>query len=202
VGDPREAIARSIASCLGAGVFARDAWRVGDPGCQVDSLTNFAPTFSLAALLALGLAVTVFLGVCVIRAVRRSRARGLLRRGSPDHDARTQRPDPVAFPTVLFPCRGPPVRQEFGRRHRVTWLRLNCAARARPLNLLLSMPRPLRACSDWYRGDCVSRTAVPTGRRRERPRHMLPPERAPSPKVARPKPSAIPSWFQSSDLIR
>jgi hypothetical protein len=38
----------------------------------MDSLSNFAPTFSLAALLALGLAAVVFLGACAVRAVRRS----------------------------------------------------------------------------------------------------------------------------------
>jgi hypothetical protein len=39
----------------------------------MDSLTNFAPIFSLAALLALALIVVVFLGACVVRAIWRAR---------------------------------------------------------------------------------------------------------------------------------
>jgi len=43
----------------------------------MDSLSNFAPTFSLAALMVLGLLVILFLGAGLVRAVRRSRARNL-----------------------------------------------------------------------------------------------------------------------------
>jgi hypothetical protein len=41
----------------------------------MDSLTNFAPIFSIAALLAIGGIVLVFLNACIVRVLRQHRGR-------------------------------------------------------------------------------------------------------------------------------